>query len=182
MSAPLLQLSDLRVCFRVGNEELRAVDDVSLALPRGETLALVGESGCGKSTLARAVAGLVRASAGSVKFDGSELVGLSRRGWAPLRRRVQMVFQDPDASLNPRMSAASLVGEPIRLHRGLRGAELDGAVCEVMERVGLDPGLRSRFPHAFSGGQKQRIGIASAANPSSFRTGPSSTESSAVGG
>ncbi|MCA9509055.1 MAG: ABC transporter ATP-binding protein, partial [Myxococcales bacterium] len=127
-----------------------------------ETLALVGESGCGKSTLARAVAGLVRAHAGSIRIDGEEVVGRSPRAWRPLRRRVQMVFQDPDASLNPRMTAAALVGEPLRIHRGLRGAALDREVCAQLERVGLDPSLRGRFPHAFSGGQRQRIGIARA--------------------
>ena len=159
MSRPLLEVNDLVVRFRVGKAHFRAVDGVSFDLERGETLALVGESGCGKSTLARAIAGLVPARKGSVRLDGEELVGLSRRAWRPLRQRVQMVFQDPDASLNPRMSAASLIGEPIRIHHGLTGEALDREVCATMERVGLDPSLRARFPHAFSGGQRQRIGI-----------------------
>ena len=159
---PLLRVEDLTVEFRVGEALLRAVDRVSLELDAGETLALVGESGCGKSTLARAIGGLVRASEGSVRLAGLELVGLGRRAWKPVRRRVQMVFQDPDASLNPRMNAAGLIGEPLVVHRGLRGQVLDDAVCALMERVGLDPGLRARFPHAFSGGQRQRIGIARA--------------------
>jgi oligopeptide/dipeptide ABC transporter ATP-binding protein len=162
MSAPLLAVEDLAVEFRVGEARLRAVDGVSLELVAGETLALVGESGCGKSTLARAVAGLVRVRGGSVRLAGEELVGLSRRAWKPVRRRVQMVFQDPDASLNPRMNAAALIGEPLVLHRRLRGDDLDAAVCALMERVGLDPTLRRRFPHAFSGGQRQRLGIARA--------------------
>jgi oligopeptide/dipeptide ABC transporter ATP-binding protein len=159
MSRALLEVKDLAVRFRIGEEHFRAVDGVSFDLDRGETLALVGESGCGKSTLARAIAGLVATREGSVRLDGQELVGLSRRAWRPLRSRLQMVFQDPDASLNPRMSAASLIGEPIRIHRGLTGAALDNEVCAMMERVGLDPSQRSRFPHAFSGGQRQRIGI-----------------------
>jgi len=161
-SDPLLRVRDLSVDFTVGDAQLRAVDSVSFDLQPGRTLALVGESGCGKSTLARAIAGLVRVASGSVQLDGSELVGLSRRGWKPFRPRVQMVFQDPDASLNPRLDAASLIGEPLVVHRQLRGASLDAAVCELMERVGLDPALRTRFPHAFSGGQRQRIGIARA--------------------
>ncbi|MEE2665475.1 MAG: ABC transporter ATP-binding protein [Myxococcota bacterium] len=159
---PLLAVEDLSVDFRVGEARLRAVDSVSLELRAGETLALVGESGCGKSTLARAIGGLVRVRHGSVRLAGSELVGLSRRAWKPIRRRVQMVFQDPDASLNPRMNAAALIGEPMLVHRRLRGRELDREVCKLMERVGLDPTLRTHFPHAFSGGQRQRIGIARA--------------------
>jgi oligopeptide/dipeptide ABC transporter ATP-binding protein len=159
MSGPLLAVKDLSVRFHVGEASFPAVDGVSFDLDRGETLALVGESGCGKSTLARAIAGLVPTREGSVRLDGQELVGLPRRAWRPVRRRLQMVFQDPDASLNPRMSASSLIGEPIRIHRGLTGAELDREVCATMERVGLDPAQRSRFPHAFSGGQRQRIGI-----------------------
>jgi len=157
---PLLAVRDLEVRFRSGDAWLRAVDGVSLELARGETLALVGESGCGKSTLARAIAGLARARAGSIRIGGEEVVGRSRRAWRSLRRRVQIVFQDPDASLDPRMTAAALVGEPLRIHRGLRGAALDAEVCAWLERVGLDPALRGRFPHAFSGGQRQRIAIA----------------------
>ena len=144
MSAPLLEVEDLSVEFRVGEARLRAVDRVSLELAAGETLALVGESGCGKSTLARAVGGLVPIRRGSVRLDGQELVGMSRRAWKSMRRRVQMVFQDPDASLNPRMNDATLIGEPLVVHRRLRGAELDREVCALMERVGLDPALRSR--------------------------------------
>jgi len=169
VSAPLLDVRDLEVVFRVGDERLRAVDRVSLRVARGETLALVGESGCGKSTLARAVAGLVPIASGSVRLadaDASgrtcELVALGRRAWRKQRARLQMVFQDPDASLNPRMTAAALVGEPLRLHAALRGAALDTRVCELLERVGLDPDLRRRHPHAFSGGQRQRIAIARA--------------------
>jgi len=160
--SPLLAVEDLSVDFRVGEARLRAVDGVSFQLGASETLALVGESGCGKSTLARAIGGLVRVRRGSVRLAGSELVGLSRRGWKPIRRRMQLVFQDPDASLNPRMNAAALIGEPMRVHQRLRGRELDDEVCELMERVGLDPSMRTRFPHAFSGGQRQRIGIARA--------------------
>jgi oligopeptide/dipeptide ABC transporter ATP-binding protein len=162
VSAPLLAVEDVSVEFRVGEAVLRAVDHVSLRLEAGETLALVGESGCGKSTLSRAIGGLVPVRGGSIRLGSDELVGRSRRAWKPLRRRVQMVFQDPDASLNPRMNAAALIGEPLVVHRRLRGAALDREVCALMERVGLDPSLRMRFPHAFSGGQRQRIGIARA--------------------
>ena len=161
-TAPLLRVRDLSVDFTVGEARLRAVDGVSFDLAAGRTLALVGESGCGKSTLARAVAGLVPSTGGSVQLGGDELMGRSRRAWKPVRRRLQMVFQDPDASLNPRMNAAALIGEPLVVHRRLRGRVLDEAVCGLMERVGLDPSMRSRFPHAFSGGQRQRIGIARA--------------------
>ena len=171
MTEALLRVRDLSVNFKVGDRSLHAVRDVSFDLARGETLALVGESGCGKSTLARALAGLVTAASGEARLasharEGDDtavdLLRLSRRAWRAQRRRIQIVFQDPDTSLNPRMTAAALIAEPLRLHQGLRGAALDERVCEGLERVGLDPSLRRRHPHAFSGGQRQRIAIARA--------------------
>jgi oligopeptide/dipeptide ABC transporter ATP-binding protein len=161
-TAPLLALRDLRVCFHSPAGTVAAVDGVDLAIQRGETLALVGESGCGKSTLARAVTGLVPVAAGSIRVAGEEWVGRSRRALRPLRHRVQMVFQDPHASLDPRGVAASLIAEPLVIQGGLTRAERERRVALLMEQVGLDPALGRRYPHEFSGGQRQRICIARA--------------------
>jgi oligopeptide transport system ATP-binding protein len=141
---------------------VRAVDGVDLAIRAGETLALVGESGCGKSSLARAVTGLVPVAAGSIRLGGEELVGRSRRALRPLRRRMQMVFQDPYASLNPRRDATALIAEPLVVQGGVSRAARERRVEELMQRVGLDPSLRHRYAHEFSGGQRQRICIARA--------------------
>jgi oligopeptide transport system ATP-binding protein len=159
---PILEVEDLRVHFPVPRGVVRAVDGVSLELRHGETLGLVGESGCGKSTVARAIVALVPATSGDVRFRGTSLIGLSRSRMRPLRRHLQMVFQDPYASLNPRMTIASAIAEPMRIHRTVEDARLDEAVCGIMELVGLDPSMRRRYPHEFSGGQRQRIGLARA--------------------
>jgi len=159
---PILEVEDLHVHFHVPRGVIRAVDGVSLALASGETLGLVGESGCGKSTVARAVVALEPPTSGDIRFRGRSLVGLSRARMQPLRRDLQMVFQDPYASLNPRMSIASTIGEPMRIHRTAQPSELEEKVCEIMELVGLDPSMRRRYPHEFSGGQRQRIGLARA--------------------
>ncbi len=160
---PLLAVSDLHVHFEVGAGTVRAVDGVSFEIAKGETLGLVGESGCGKSTIARAIIGLAHTTRGSIRFDGAfELAGLSRAAYRPLRRRIQMVFQDPYASLNPRMTVASIVGEPMEIHGLAAAGELDAQVCELLRLVGLDPSMRRRYPHEFSGGQRQRIGLARA--------------------
>jgi oligopeptide transport system ATP-binding protein len=167
---PLLEVSHLVKHFPIKSgvvidrevARVRAVDDASLVLNEGETLGLVGESGCGKSTLCRAVLQLIQPTSGSVRFQGKELVGLSRRQLAPVRREMQMIFQDPFASLNPRKRVGQIVGDPIRLHGIARGAALRRDVQELLERVGLSAEHYNRYPHEFSGGQRQRIGIARA--------------------
>ncbi len=141
---------------------IRAVDDVSFDIAAGETLGLVGESGCGKSTTARAIIGLVQPTAGSVILDGQRINGLSDSAMQRHRRVVQMVFQDPFASLNPRMSVGSIIGEPLKIHGLARGRDLQLEVLRLMDLVGLNPRFLNRYPHEFSGGQRQRIGIARA--------------------
>ncbi len=156
VTAPvLLRLTDVGRAFGAN----QAVNGVSLDIRRGETLGVVGESGSGKSTLARCVVDLVRADRGAITFDGTELRGLSRAGWAPLRRRIGMVFQDPFASLNPRRTVGAIVAEGLRAHRV---PDVPGRVAALLARVHLDPSAARRYPHEFSGGQRQRIGIARA--------------------
>jgi oligopeptide transport system ATP-binding protein len=169
MSEPLLEVRGLVKHFDEGSgllggrgELVRAVDGVDLTVGPGETLGLVGESGSGKSTLCRAILQLVQPDAGSVRFEGQELVGLSQRRLRPLRPRMQMVFQDPDASLNPRKRVGEIVGSPLELHGIASGGELRREVGELLERVGLAAEHSRRYPHEFSGGQRQRIGIARA--------------------
>jgi oligopeptide transport system ATP-binding protein len=141
---------------------VHAVDDVSLTLHEGETLGLVGESGSGKSTLCRSILQLLQPTSGSVKFQGRELVALPRKELIPLRREMQMIFQDPYASLNPRKRVGQIIGDPLRLHGLASGAELRRQVQGLLDRVGLSPEHYNRYPHEFSGGQRQRIGIARA--------------------
>jgi oligopeptide transport system ATP-binding protein len=141
---------------------VHAVDDCSLTLHEGETLGLVGESGCGKSTICRAIMQLIRPTSGSVRFQGQELVGRSRKQMQPLRREMQMIFQDPFASLNPRKRIGQIVGDPLQLHGLASGRELRRNVQELLDRVGLSAEHYNRYPHEFSGGQRQRIGIARA--------------------
>jgi oligopeptide/dipeptide ABC transporter ATP-binding protein len=161
-TSPVLEVQDLVVHFPTPAGVVRAVDGVSFSLRRGETLALVGESGCGKSTTARAIVGLVRPTAGSVRFDGTEIAGRPK-ALDGVRPRLQMVFQDPYASLDPRMTVASIVAEPLEVHGRVRTrAERDERVSHLLETVGLDARLRRRYPHEFSGGQRQRIGLARA--------------------
>ena len=167
---PLLEVRNLKQHFPIKSGVLvdrevgsvRAVDDVSLTVNRGETLGLVGESGCGKSTLCRTILQLLEPTAGSVRFEGRELVGLGNRALRPLRREMQMIFQDPQASLNPRKRVGQIVGDPMRLHGIASGGDVRKEVQELLERVGLSPEHFNRYPHEFSGGQRQRIGIARA--------------------
>jgi peptide/nickel transport system ATP-binding protein len=169
-SGALLEVTDLVKHFPIKRgllidrevDQVRAVDGVSLSVERGETLGLVGESGCGKSTLGRTALQLLKPTSGSVRFEGREIAGMSRRAMRPLRREMQMVFQDPYASLNPRKRVGQIVGSPLRLQGIARGAELRRQVQELLERVGLSAEHYDRFPHEFSGGQRQRIGIARA--------------------
>jgi len=141
---------------------VHAVDDVSLVIERGKTLGLVGETGSGKSTLARCVAGLIPVTSGRVLFNGTDITKLSRGQMRPLRREVQMIFQDPYSSLNPRRRVGSIISEPFAIHKTATGAERKRQVQELMERVGLNPEHYNRFPAEFSGGQRQRIGVARA--------------------
>jgi oligopeptide transport system ATP-binding protein len=166
----LLEVRNLAKHFPIGNvgisgrphHWLKAVDDVSFDLRRGESLGLVGESGCGKSTTARAVIGLHKPTAGSVKLDGVELAHLSAREWLPHRRRMQMIFQDPYASLDPRQTVGSILAEPLTIHKIGKPRDRRLRTLALLEAVGLNPRHLNRYPHEFSGGQRQRIGIARA--------------------
>ncbi|GAB4203336.1 MAG: dipeptide ABC transporter ATP-binding protein [Roseiflexaceae bacterium] len=170
-SDTLLDVRDLKMYFPVTKGiilqrqvgAVKAVDGVSFAIRRGETLGLVGESGCGKSTLGRAILQLYHPTAGEVMFQGTDLTKLRGGALRSMRRKVQMIFQDPYASLNPRMTVGDIIGEPIRVH-GLRsgGEAVRQRVQELLELVGLNPYFINRYPHEFSGGQRQRIGIARA--------------------
>ncbi len=166
----LLEVSDLRVSFRVGGlsarlagraTEIEAVSGVSFSLDRGSTFALVGESGSGKTTLARALNGLRPAVAGSIRFDGQELRGLSNAGMKPIRQRMPMMFQDPVGSLSPRLSVRSLLTEPFAIH-GLSNRDLDAEVRRLLAMVGLPRDFAERYPHQLSGGQARRVGVARA--------------------
>ena len=142
--------------------DVRAVDDVSFEVYRGETLGLVGESGCGKSTTARTILQLTRATAGLIHLDGVELTSLKGRSLRQMRRRMQMIFQDPYASLNPRMTVGNIVAEPLKIYGVLERRERQKRVEELLKLVGLNPYFANRYPHEFSGGQRQRVGIARA--------------------
>ena len=171
-SQPLLQVRDVQTHFNIKRDgamfwqkpaTLKAVNGVSFDLKAGETLGVVGESGCGKSTLARTIIGLVKARSGSILFDGEELVGLSPKAMRLKRKDIQMIFQDPLASLNPRMSVGRIIAEPLRTYYpNLSDEEVQQRVYAMMEKVGLLRSQINRYPHEFSGGQCQRIGIARA--------------------
>jgi peptide/nickel transport system ATP-binding protein/oligopeptide transport system ATP-binding protein len=151
-----------RNLFGVPRRWVRAVDGVDFGMTRGETLALVGESGCGKSTTGRLILRLIEPTAGSVAFEGRSVFDLDAEATRALRRRMQIVFQDPYASLNPRMTVGDIVGEPIALHGLAKGRAIAERVGELLGVVGLRPAHALRYPHEFSGGQRQRIGIARA--------------------
>jgi peptide/nickel transport system ATP-binding protein len=164
----LVKLENLKVYFPIKSGvvldrhvgDIRAVDDVSFEIRRGETLGLVGESGCGKSTVGRAILRLYNPTAGKIIFDGQDITELDQEELRPLRRRMQMVFQDPYASLNPRHSVNRIVGEPLRTHGLARRRAAAARVRELLQIVGLPADAASRYPHEFSGGQRQRIGLA----------------------
>ncbi len=141
---------------------VHAVDGVSFDVKRGETLGLVGESGCGKSTTGRTILQLYKPTAGEVIFEGTDLVTLKREEMRWMRRQMQMIFQDPYASLNPRMTVAEIVAEPLSVHNVATGKEIQERVAHLLEIVGLNPSFAGRYPHEFSGGQRQRIGVARA--------------------
>lgn len=165
---PLLEVKNLRKSFRITDSlgrptgQLVAVDDVSFSLSKGETLGLVGESGCGKSTTGKLIMQLQKADSGQVFFAGNELSKLSPRQLRSHRKRVQMIFQDPFSSLNPRMTVGSILGEPFVVHKLVPAKEIRDRVIQLMEKVGLSAEHEQRYPHEFSGGQRQRIGIARA--------------------
>ncbi len=166
----LLRVEDLKVWFPILDGivierhigDVRAVDGVTFSLKRGETLGLVGESGCGKSTTGRAIIRLYRPTAGRIVFDGTDLATLDGAKLRKMRRHIQMIFQDPYASLNPRMNVAGIVGEPLEIHAIGSKAERRERVRDVLATVGLNPDFADRYPHEFSGGQRQRIGVARA--------------------
>jgi len=169
-AGPLVELDDLKLYFPIKSGvvldrhvgDVRAVDGVSLTIRRGETLGLVGESGCGKSTVGRTILRLYKPTAGRIVFDGRDITNLSEGELRPLRRRMQMVFQDPFASLNPRHSVGRIVGEPLRTHGLASRSEAASRVRELLLTVGLPADAANRYPHEFSGGQRQRIGLARA--------------------
>ena len=166
---PLLEVTDLVKHYAVRGGVLRrrigtvhAVDGVSFSLSTGETLGLVGESGCGKSTVARSVLRLIEPSSGAIRLDGTDITRLGKTALRPHRRSIQIVFQDPFASLNPRMTAGDIVGEPLEVHGLATGQRKRDRVGELFEQVGLRPDQMKNYPHQFSGGQRQRICIARA--------------------
>ncbi len=174
MSTPLLEVKDAarffdvspswldRLIYRKPRVLLHAVDGVSFTLNKGETLALVGESGCGKSTVARLLAGLYDLTRGSIHFDGMDITTMNPTQKQAMRRRLQMIFQDPYASLNPRWRVGRIIAEPLKTHTELSQSEQTARVGELLEQVGLNPSDQNRYPHQFSGGQRQRISIARA--------------------
>jgi oligopeptide/dipeptide ABC transporter ATP-binding protein len=166
---PLLAVQNLRTFFPIRRGVfsrtvgyVKAVDGVSFDVQKGKTLGLVGESGCGKTTVGRTILRLIPATSGDVRYKGMDFFAYQGEELRRLRRQMQIIFQDPVSSLNPRMTVGNIIGEPIQVHGIARGKEKDDRVAGLLARVGLDPGYATRYPHEFSGGQRQRIGIARA--------------------
>lgn len=168
--SPLLEVRNLNVHFpiyrgiwRRAYSEVRAVHDVSFLIPRGKTVGLVGESGSGKTTLGRTIVKLIKATSGEIFYDGREITSMSSREFHPFRKKIQMIFQDPHGSLNPRLTIKSTIAEALEIHfPKLSASEREDRVAALLKKVGLLPEMISRYPHEFSGGQRQRIGIARA--------------------
>lgn len=159
----LLEIHNLKKYYNTPNGVLHAVDDVTLSIEKGKTLGVVGESGCGKSTLGKTLIHMTEPTAGEVWFDGKEVAGMNQREFKPMRMKMQMIFQDPYASLDPRMTVSALIAEPIKTYRLAKNkAELDRMVKELMDTVGLADRLANSYPHELDGGRRQRIGIARA--------------------
>jgi oligopeptide transport system ATP-binding protein len=165
----LLEIRNLKKYFPIRRgilsrvvSHVKAVDDVSFTIRKGETFGLVGESGCGKTTTGRAVLRLIEPDSGEICFEGADMLQLGSAALRVLRRDMQIIFQDPYASLNPRMTIRTIVGEPFAIHGIATGSDRDHRVAELLKTVGLEPSVMSRYPHEFSGGQRQRIGIARA--------------------
>jgi oligopeptide/dipeptide ABC transporter ATP-binding protein len=168
-AGPLLSVQNLKKYFPIHRGVfsrvaafVKAVDDISFSIDKGQTFGLVGESGCGKTTAGRAVLRLIEPDAGTIQFDGIDLISLGKQDLRRKRRDMQLIFQDPYASLNPRMTIRSIVGEPFAIHQVAGGSERETRVADLLKTVGLDPSVMDRYPHEFSGGQRQRIGIARA--------------------
>ena len=168
-STSLLQVTGLKKYFPVRSgifsrvsAWVKAVDDITLHIKHGETLGLVGESGCGKTTVGRSILRLMEPTAGDITFEGEDLLALKSRELRQARRRMQIIFQDPYSSLNPRMTIGSIVSEPLKIHKIAKGQELQDRVNQLLVKVGLRSEHQSRYPHEFSGGQRQRVGIARA--------------------
>jgi oligopeptide/dipeptide ABC transporter ATP-binding protein len=166
---PLLSVRNLKKYFPIRRSvfsrvaaHVKAVDDISFDINKGETFGLVGESGCGKTTAGRTILRLLEPDSGTIRFDDIDLLGLGKQELRRKRRDMQIIFQDPYASLNPRMTIRTIVGEPFAIHGLAGGAEREHRVADLLKTVGLDPAVMSRYPHEFSGGQRQRIGIARA--------------------
>lgn len=169
MTQPLLKVEKLNTHFQVGKggifgagrKVLKAVNDVSFDIKQGEVLSLVGESGCGKSTVGRTLTHLEQSTSGRAIFDGQDILPMSAKQFRPLRREIQMIFQDPFASLNPRLRIEQTLSEPLYIHKLVKSSsEARKKIADTLELVGLDPKVMDRYPHEFSGGQRQRIGIA----------------------
>ena len=163
MTQTLIEIENLKKHFPAsGGQSVRAVDGVSFNIESGETLGLVGESGCGKTTVGRCLLRLIEPTSGEIKFDGQDLLSLGKSEMRALRRRMQIVFQDPYSSLNPRMKVGDIIGEPLIVHSIGNKQERQDRIAELLKVVKLDPDYANRYPHQFSGGQRQRIGIARA--------------------